>query len=268
MAGDHCRETCQPHVRERERAHILKGEDSGWDKVPRVKYITRGRYGCRSFLYDSQWPPVDTQRKSFALDAPARTDSQFAVIATSGRPKKRLGSAVTFITPPFERNTLVAGQSIVKLFLSVKGASDTDLFLGLRYISKDGHEILFDGILDSPNLLVAYGHQRLSLRKPDDKISHGDFLYTDGSVSEPVKEGEIVEVHVMLSPISVIVEKGGRLVLEVSSRNVENSYCYIMNDPNDRKTGGVVKIHTGESHPSELMLPFQPVELRGMPEGI
>lgn len=55
---------------------------------------------------------------------------------------------------------------------------------------------------------------------------------------------------------------------QVSSRSVEDSFCYIQCDPKDRKMGGVVAIHTGSTHPSEIMLPYQNVELPGLPEAI
>lgn len=129
---------------------------------------------------------------------------------------KRAGSAVSFVTPPFKCATLLAGQAIAKLFVSVNGATDTDIFLGLRYLSKDGHEILFEGILDSPSLPVATGCIRLSKRGVDEEISHGDLIYIDGSKTEPVQEGSIVEARIMLSPISAVIEKGGRLLLEVN----------------------------------------------------
>lgn len=128
---------------------------------------------------------------------------------------KRPGSSISFLTSLFEKPTLIAGQATVKLFVSLEKAKDTDLFLALRYLNKDDQEVTFDGILDSPNLPVTFGYQRLSKRKTDKTLSHDDFIYLDGTVEELVEEGQIVETTIMLGPVSVIVEKGGRLCLEV-----------------------------------------------------
>jgi len=228
--------------------------------------VIRGRHEWKSFLYDTTWPPAETQKRRLLLNAAdeAQPPTSFSTLATAGkkphplvlkesvrgnlpaaiakyhnqsdewlhkpgfpyaeyvknmaRETKRSGSSVSFATAPFTSETLLAGQSAVKLFVSLQGATDTDFFLALRYIAKNDVEIKFDGILDSPNLPITYGYQRLSKRKMDKNISVGeDFLYIDGQIPEPVQEGEIVEVDIQLGPISVIVEEGGRLILEVPS---------------------------------------------------
>ena len=131
--------------------------------------------------------------------------------------ERRPGSSVAFFTPSFRKTTLISGQSIVTLYVSINDTTDTDIFLCLRYICKDDHEVLFDGILDSPNLPVALASQRLSKRKIDESLNSDNCIHIDGSTPEPAVEGEVNAVQIMLSPVSVIVEEGGRLVLEVSN---------------------------------------------------
>ncbi|KUM57256.1 hypothetical protein ACN42_g9932 [Penicillium freii] len=262
--------------------YILKDADNGWNEVwgiirtiQRVLYQFSILGSTAKLLIEG----IELSVTSLATGVAQYHNEGDKMMFNTGFPyanyvkhltleEKRAGSAVSFVTAPFERATLVAGQAIAKLFVSVNGATDTDIFLALRYLSKDGHEILFEGILDSPSLPVATGCIRLSKRRVDDKISHGDLIYIDGSKVEPVEEGRIVETCLMLSPISVVIEKGGRLLLEISSRSIENVFPYVKCDPNDRKMGGNVFIHTGGNHGSALTLPFQTMEVCGMAEGV
>ena len=114
--------------------------------------------------------------------------------------ERRPGSSVAFFTPSFRKTTLISGQSIVTLYVSINDNTDTDIFLCLRYICKDDHEVLFDGILDSPNLPVALASQRLSKRKIDESLSSGDCIHIDGSTPEPAVEGEVIAVQMISCP--------------------------------------------------------------------
>lgn len=83
----------------------------------------------------------------------------------------------------------------------------------MHYLSIDDSDIVFDGILDNPNLPVTFRFQRISKRKVNRSISTGVFVYLGGSTPETAKENEIVELNIMLRPVSVTLEKGGRLMV-------------------------------------------------------
>ncbi|KAJ3528932.1 hypothetical protein NM208_g9989 [Fusarium decemcellulare] len=205
--------------------------------VPPVKYAVRGHHEYRNFLYNSARHPVETGREGFRFDTTATKvpspykpatagnnqqmslvkiaddtwtrdttayfhneseDSMFKLsayhqghVAKIKREKKRAGSAVTFLTDVFEDATLLAGKSTVQLFVPLHGTSDADF------------------------LPVAVGYQRVSKRKIDTSISTEDFVHLDCQMEEPIEEGRVVELKFNLAPITVAVEKGGRLMVEI-----------------------------------------------------
>lgn len=241
---------------------FLKGEDrEGWSKkgaVPPVDLILRkGDVGHNNpegeKLYprrkESEWPIARTRYTDLFLSPDGQLHFTRPVVA---RPCKlgyrALGTAqspqlVSFTTPPFERETEITGHIVAHLNVSVAGypggpiPSDIDLFLSLRHLSASGKEIFYTGA-SGEAAPVTKGFLRVSLRKTNPQhprhrpwLPHRDYLSTDVL---PVIPNEVYAVDVEIWPTNVIVEKGERLVLDISSGDTAGSSVFEHCDPIDR----------------------------------
>ncbi|AEO60429.1 hypothetical protein MYCTH_2309629 [Thermothelomyces thermophilus ATCC 42464] len=149
-----------------------------------------------------------------------------------------------FVTPPFERETEITGHVVAHLNVSASPdpscptvPSDIDLFLTLRHLGADGNGILYTGTAGDPVPLTK-GWLRTSLRRVNaahprhrDWLPHRD--YTSRDVLSVIP-GEVYAVDVEVWPTNVVVEGGGRLVLEVSSGDTQGSGIFLHDDPVDR----------------------------------
>ncbi|KAM5349875.1 hypothetical protein ACJ41O_006380 [Fusarium nematophilum] len=244
---------------------FLKGEDRrGWitGKVPPVDLVLRkGDAGFNDpqaeqkfpRRFENEWPIARTQWAKWYL-TPHKTltpDKQEALDLSRKRQKltyKALGTLeqpqlVQFTTAPFENETEITGNIVLRLSVSATAEnlgptpSDIDLFVTLRHISPDGKEIHYTGTAGDPVPLTK-GWLRVSLRKVASHhrknrsyLPWREYLSTDVS---PVIVGEIYEVDVEVWPTNVVVEKGGKLVVEVASGDTQGSGIFKHDDPVDR----------------------------------
>lgn len=159
--------------------------------------------------------------------------------------------AVQFTSGPFEEETEITGHIVAHVNVSVtpsaiaatsttpptsspqtrkqkRQSPDIDLFLTLRHLSTKNTEIFYTGTAGDP-VPLCKGWLRVSNRKvsTDSKynknkpwLPHREYLSTD--VLE-VKAGEVYGVDVEMWPTNVVVGKGERIVLEVSSGDTQGS---------------------------------------------
>ncbi|PWN51796.1 acyl esterase [Violaceomyces palustris] len=270
-------------VQKRFLDYWLKGVDNGLLDTPRVQYVVRHRDGQTEWKSDEQWPLSQTKWTQLHLDAtnmtldwepphaassasyhnepdegmwlPAGTYDMYLENLT--KETRREGSSIRFTSKPFRSSMEITGPLNLTVQVSVEGTDDTDVFVTLRYISRDGYEVLFDGILDSPNLPVTSAVLRASHRALDEATSTFHSPVHPHDAEQLLKAGQMYELQIAVGPTSVVVEEGGRLVVEIGSRNGENTFCYLRNDPGTRKMGGKVTVHTGPDHRSSILLPVQ-----------
>ncbi|KAK0311713.1 hypothetical protein LTR82_014242 [Friedmanniomyces endolithicus] len=229
---------------------------------------------------ESEWPIARTQYTRYHLqpDLKLSKDSPY-----TGPEKttsyKTLGmlndpQLVQFTTEPFEAETEVTGHIVAHISVSASKASpdqqhepsDIDVFLTLRHISSDGKEVYYTGTAGDPVPLTK-GWLRASLRKVEDQdprhrewLPHREYRSTD---VQEVKLDKVYELDVEVWPTNVVVEKGGKLVLEVSSGDTQGCGIFGHHHPEDRSEkvfGGVNKINFGEKHQNYVVLPVIPVK--------
>ncbi|KAJ5706832.1 Peptidase S15/CocE/NonD C-terminal [Penicillium malachiteum] len=115
--------------------------------------------------------------------------------------------------------------------------SEIDLFLTLRHISAAGKEVFYTGS-SGEGVPVTRGWRRISMRatKPDHPRHRSWLPYRDYFATDvlPVVPGDIYTVDIEILPTNVVVEKGGRLILEVSSGDAEDSALLQHTHPPDR----------------------------------
>lgn len=240
---------------------FLKGDDrAGWSTgtAPKVDLVLRkGDVGFNNAeaektyarRVENEWPIARTQYTRFYLtpnrellttppEQKGYSKLSYAALGSIENP-----SLIQFTTPPFEHETEITGHIVAHLNVSMSpnpGAptpTDIDLFLTLRYISPEGKEVYYTGTAGDP-VPLCKGWLRVSLRKVNDKharhreyLPHRDYFSTD---VQPVIPGEVYPVDVEIWPTNVVVEKGGKIVLEVASGDTQGSGIFLHNELTDR----------------------------------
>lgn len=243
---------------------FLKGDDSvhGWStgKAPKVDLLLRkGDVGFNNAAAEraytrrteNEWPIARTQYTRFYLTA-AKMLTQAKPTSTDYHEKlsyRALGTMenqqlIQFFTEPFQEETEITGHIVAHLNMSMTPdsqvcsfANEIDIFLTLRYISPEGKEVFYTGTAGDP-VPLCKGWLRVSLRKinkdhPRNRpwLPYRDYFSTD---VQPVIPGEIYPVDVEIWPTNVVVEKGGKIVLEVSSGDTHGCGLFKHNSPSDR----------------------------------
>ena len=199
--------------------HFLKGEDTGWDRQPRVSLNVR-RPGERFVLRaEREWPLARTQWTKYFLNPHGlalETDAPAGVAALS---YDTMGDGITFRTPPLTRDIEITGPVAAKMWVSSETA-DADLFLVLRVFDPAGNEVVFVGSND-PRVPVGLGWLRASHRKLDPRRSLPYRPWHAHDEEWPLTPGEPVELDVEIWPSSIVVPSGYRIALTLRGRDYE-----------------------------------------------
>lgn len=241
---------------------FLKGDDrDGWTKervAPVSLVLRKGNPGFNKAdeeeaafprREETEWPIARTQYTKFYLTPSSGLEREPIIEKRQKKLSYRaLGTTeipqlVQFSTAPFSHETEITGHVTACLHVSMTPdpsgptPSDIDLFLTLRHIGPDGQEIFYTGTAGDPVPLTK-GWLRVSLRKVDTQhlkhrewLPHRNYLRTDVL---PIIQGEIYGVEVEIWPTNVVVEVGGKLVLEVASGDTQGSGIFLHNDSTDR----------------------------------
>lgn len=241
---------------------FLKGEDrEGWTvkgKLPKVSIVLRkGDVGFnnaaaeKSYIRRSEvdWPIPRTRYTKFFLTAEGGLTESDKISKSETGSYRALGTLkepqfLRFETDPFEDETEITGHIVAHLNVSASAypnskniPTDIDLFVTIRHISPAGNEVFYTGTAGDPVPLTK-GWLRVSLRNVDlNHYKNRPWLphrnYTTADV-RPVITGEVYSVDVEIWPTNVVVEKGGRIVLEVASGDTQGSGIFTHDDPTDR----------------------------------
>jgi len=256
--------------------HFLKGEDTGWDKQPKV--LLQVRHPGEKFVerHENEWPLARTQWTKFHLHPADMTMSTALPKADSSITYGGFGDGVTFLTEPLERETEITGPIAAKFWVS-SATEDADLFLVVRVFTPDLKEVTFQGALD-PHTPIAQGWLRCSHRKLDRKLTRPYRPYHTHDEEQKLTPGKVYEVDVEVWPTCIAVPAGHRLALSVRG----NDYVFpgepgagvetlgkvwtgvgpfTHNDARDRPPdvfGGDVTLHAGSKRPAHLLLPIIP----------
>jgi uncharacterized protein len=255
--------------------HFLKGENTGWQKEPRVRLQIRHPGERFVERHESEWPLARTQWTRFYLDpaGPSLGPKPPRAAATLGF--DALGDGITFSTPPLAEAVEITGPSAVKVALS-SSTNDADLFAVLRVFAPDGTEIVFQGALD-PHTPIGQGWLRASHRKLDPELSTPYRPYHRHNVVEPLTPGTPVELEIEIWPTSIVVPTGHRIALTLRGRdyehpgpgarlsNMKNEFrgCgpFLHDDPRNRPNAifaGKTTLHLTPDRPAYLLLPIVP----------
>ncbi|MBQ8305277.1 MAG: CocE/NonD family hydrolase [Blautia sp.] len=241
--------------------HYLKGEDNGWEKTPAVRYSVLDPGGKdETGIEDTVFPPTGTEYRALfadAADMTLKTDAaDNAVVSWDGKDPE--GCLLFRYT--FTEDLDVIGYSSLRLFLEGKDCEDMDLFAEI------GKEAPGGGFLDwectPPNRYMgpfpAYECRlRLSMRALDPGKSVENIPVQSFAKPEPVRAGEIAEADLAIRPMGVRFHAGETLLLRIG--NEFASFLKQGRQIGKANTGGTHILHTGEGHPSCLVLPVRRV---------
>jgi predicted acyl esterase len=199
--------------------HFLKGEDTGWEKQPRVslnirhpgeKFVLRG---------ESEWPLARTRWTRYFLQPHGLALGTGAPAVATTLSYETTGDGLTFRTPPLTTSLEITGPVAAKLWVSSETA-DADLFLVLRLFDPKGKEVTFIGSND-PRVPVGLGWLRASHRKLDAKRSTPHRPWHAHDEVWLLEPGEPVELDIEIWPTSIVVPPGYQLALTVRGRDYE-----------------------------------------------
>jgi len=265
--------------------HFLKGEDTGWDKQPRVLLQVRhagpnpSRPGAEHFVEraENEWPLARTQWTKLYLD-PRDCSLRREVPAAEQRIEYDAnGPGVMFLTPPLREELEITGPVAAKIFLS-SSTTDADLFLVLRVLTPDGREVVFHGSND-PRTPIGIGWLRASHRKLDPERSLPYRPYHPHDEARPLSPGAPVALEVEIWPTSIVVPRGYRIGLSVRGKDYEYPGAslsipgvlysltgvgpFLHNHPKDRPPDifeGTHTLHFDATRQPYLLLPIIPRE--------
>jgi predicted acyl esterase len=199
--------------------HFLKGDDTGWEKEPRVALNIR-HPGERFILRaENEWPLARTQWTKYFLQP---RDFGLGTEAPDGEETlsyETTGDGLTFRTQPLEKNVEITGPVAAKLWVS-SDTIDADLFLVLRVFDPAGKDVVFIGSND-PRVPVGLGWLRASHRKLDPQRSRPYRPWHTHDAEWPLTPGEPVELDIEIWPTSIVVPPGYRIALTVRGKDYE-----------------------------------------------
>ena len=199
--------------------HFLKGEDTGWDKMPKVSLNIRHPGEKFVLRAETEWPLKRTQWTKYYLHADNSGLSPQAPTAAAKLDYDTTGDGLTFSTPPMQEPVEITGPVAAKLWLS-SPTTDADVILALRVYDPDGKEVTFIGSND-PRVPVGLGWLRASQRKLDPQKSLPYRPWHSHDEEWPLKPGEPTELDVEIWPTSIVVPRGYRLALTVRGKDYE-----------------------------------------------
>jgi uncharacterized protein len=199
--------------------HFLKGEDTGWNRQPRVSLNVRHPHERFVLRGENEWPLARTQWTKYFLQPGGLTLSTQAPEAAVTLDYDTTGEGLTFRTPPMTQSIEIAGPIAAKLWLSSQ-TTDADIFLVLRLFDPEGKEITFIGSND-PRVPIGLGWLRASQRKLDAQKSLPYRPWHPHDEEWPLTPGEPVELDIEIWPTSIVAPRGYRLALTVRGKDYE-----------------------------------------------
>lgn len=248
--------------------HYVKGDANGIDTEPAVNYYTLGDVFTpdapgNEWRTAQDWPPFPTVETAYCLHAdktlstaPATVDEQLDFTYDPANPCPTHGGAeLTLPAGPFDQRELTSRPDVL-VFQSAPLEAPIEITGHLKavlYVSTDAPDTDFtakfvDIYPDGRQFLMLDNIRRLKFWKGYEK-------------AEPVPPGTVVPLEIDLWSISLILNKGHRIGLHVSSSN----YRRFEKNPNTGEDfpGTELRVahnsvHFSKDNPSALILPVRP----------
>lgn len=257
-------------VQQRFFDHVLKGEDTGITEEPAVRIeIREDRTTIADVRHAADWPPPEVAWRTLRLRAgedrgsgalldddsagAAGADAATVSIAGTGAP--------ACFTHRFDRDTDVVGPMLVTLTLSLDGADDFPVLVGVRKF-RDGREVPFEGSYGFQGDLVTHGMLLVSHRAedPDRSLPHQPFH--PHTRPEPLAPGDEARLRIGLLPSATRFRAGDELRLDIQGHWFHDRDPVHGQFPVGYRTDatGTCTLHLGSDDEASLALPVLPPE--------
>jgi uncharacterized protein len=199
--------------------HFLKGENTGWEREPRVSLNIRHPGEKLKLRAENEWPLARTQWTKYFLqpDGGGLGVDERGVETTLSY--ETAGEGLTFRTQALTRSLEITGPVAAKLWVSSQ-TTEADVFVVLRVFDPDGKEVVFIGSND-PRVPVGLGWLRASHRKLDPQRSRPWRPWHTHDEAWPLTPGQPVELDIEIWPTSIVVPPGYHLALTVCGKDYE-----------------------------------------------
>jgi predicted acyl esterase len=257
--------------------HFLKGENTGWDKQPKVSLNIRRPGEKFELRAENEWPLARTQWTKYYLNPGDKSLGTSVPKDATALTYETTGDGIRFSTPAMTKELEITGPIAAKIWLS-SDTKDADVFLHLGVYGPDGKEVVFVGSND-PRTPVGLGWLRASQRKLDPKETLPYRPYHSHDEEQPLKPGEVYELDIEIVPTCIALPPGYRLALTVRGKDYEYDgtdagvahAAYPMKgvgpftheDPQDRPKnifGGKNTLHFAPGKEPYLLLPIIPAK--------
>jgi len=265
----------------------LKDIDTGIMDEPPVKLEIRtgGTLKRYPFRTENEWPLARTQWTKFYLqptrDKPATgvkpvegkitttppiKSSKITYPASPGGRHAHGGrTGVSFETAPMKANTEITGPIVLNIWVS-STSEDMDIMATLRNIDARGRDVPELGQRGEPTECITKGWLRASHRKLDKEKSLPYRPYHAHDERWLLKKGEIVECQVEIISTCIVLKKGHKLRLDISTRDGHAS-AHFTHYHADYNAEAFNTIHCRKDKPAYLLLPIIPAKEGAKPAG-
>lgn len=197
--------------------HFLKGENNGWDQMPKVQLNIR--HPGEKFVWraENEWPLARTQWTKFYLHPKDMRLSPEPVSDRTVMTYHTRSEGLSFSTGPLAQEMEITGPIAARLRLS-SDTRDADVFLAVRVFDPQGVEVSFIGSND-PRTPVGLGWLRASHRKTDPARSLPYRPWHTHDEKQWLTPGQAVDLDVEVWPTCIVIPKGYTLVFNVRGKD-------------------------------------------------
>lgn len=253
-----------------------------WEYFYAAESVPRQRAFLDHFMHDKrteleEWPPVRVEIRRSLHRSHYRDEQEYPIARTRYTPFHLDAGGGLVVAPPaeagtvaydaregsarfdlrFERDTEIVGPAALRLWISLRGSHDADLFVALRKLDANGDEVFFKYLGFSNEGVVALGWLRLSHRALDTARSTPARPRPLHTREEWVYGERPVHAEIPILDSGTLFEAGSTLRLEVAGHDLIHGEGMFPLHPETRNFGEHI-IHTGGEHASSLLLPVIP----------
>jgi predicted acyl esterase len=247
--------------------HFLRGLPTEIGSWPTVRLEVRERYYVGSTRAEDEWPLARTRYTKLHLDATDGSLQWDPVVQAASRRYDPIGTGTgphrAEFTLRFEHATELIGHMKLRLFVSVEGGDDMDLFVAIQKLDRAGALVPFAFYAHFEDGPVALGWLRVSHRELDEQRSTEFQPVLAHRRALPLGDGEVAPVDVEIWPSGTRFEAGESLRVVIQGTDVYRYPKPLVASRHEHTVNrGRHVIHTGGIHDSHLLVPIVPPRAR------